>query len=207
MPATGSLQEQGGHGEYPQQPEQQQQQQHHQRLDEQQCSNSEPQTLPQTQQQQNQRSRSRPQHQSPRRPPSSTHLAVPSASAARSSSPSSSFSFVATPSATPSPSASVLSIDVSHSSREASPPIQTPSSSSAEAHNGRALRQFDTTDDREDSFDRDSEDYGRERYNPANMASWSGTPSIKGNTEAVRMVLLNFITIGVTFTWGVEMTC
>ncbi|KAJ4207804.1 hypothetical protein NW767_002040 [Fusarium falciforme] len=206
MPATGSLQEQGGHGEYPQQPEQQQQQQHHQRLDEQQCSNSEPQTLPQTQQQQNQRSRSRPQHQSPRRPPSSTHLAVPSASAARSSSPSSSFSFVATPSATPSPSASVLSIDVSHSSREASPPIQTPCSSSAEAHNGRALRQFDTTDDREDSFDRDSEDYGRERYNPANMASWSGTPSIKGNTEAVRMVLLNFITIGVTFTWGVEMT-
>lgn len=88
---------------------------------------------------------------------------------------------------------------MSHSSREASPPIQTPSSSSAEAHNGRALRQFDTNDDREDSFDRDSEDYGRERYNPANMASWSGTPSIKGNTEAVRMVLLNFITIGVTY--------
>ncbi|KAL2685266.1 hypothetical protein Neosp_006363 [[Neocosmospora] mangrovei] len=204
MPATSSPQEQGGHGEYPQQSEQQQQ--HHQQLDEQQCSNSEPQSLPQNQQQQNQRSRSQPQHQNPRRAPSSTHLAVPSASVARSSSPSSSFSFVATPSATPSPSASVLSIDVSHSSREASPPIQTPSSSSAEANNGRALRQFNTSDDREDSFDRDSEDYGRERYNPANMASWSGTPSIKGNTEAVRMVLLNFITIGVTFTWGVEMT-
>ncbi|KAI8718777.1 hypothetical protein NCS52_00657700 [Fusarium sp. LHS14.1] len=204
MPATSSPQEQGGHGEYPQQPEQQQQ--HHQQLDEQQCSNSEPQSLPQNQQQQNQRSRSQPQHQNPRRAPSSTHLVVPSASAARSSSPSSSFSFVATPSATPSPSASVLSIDVSRSSREPSPPIQTPSSSSAEANNGRALRQFDTNDDREDSFDRDSEDYGPERYNPANMASWSGTPSIKGNTEAVRMVLLNFITIGVTFTWGVEMT-
>ncbi|KAM0437736.1 hypothetical protein ACHAPT_002101 [Fusarium lateritium] len=209
MPATSSPQEQGGQEEYPQQQQQQQQQQQpHQQLDEQQCSSSEPQTLPQPQQEQNQRSRSQPQqHQNPRRPPSSAHLAVPSASAARSSSPSSSFSFVATPSATPSPSASVLSIDVSHSSGEASPPIQTPSSSSAEVHdNGRNPRQFDSGNDRDDSFDRDSEDYGRDRYNPANMASWSGTPSVKGSSEAVRMVLLNFITIGVTFTWGIEMT-
>lgn len=38
------------------------------------------------------------------------------------------------------------------------------------------------------------------------MASWSGQPSIVGSSETVRMVLLNVINIGITFTWGVEMT-
>ncbi|KAF9769030.1 hypothetical protein IL306_013615 [Fusarium sp. DS 682] len=38
------------------------------------------------------------------------------------------------------------------------------------------------------------------------MASWSGQPAIRGNSEAVRMILLSFVTIGITFTWGIEMT-
>lgn len=33
---------------------------------------------------------------------------------------------------------------------------------------------------------------------PANMASWTGQPSIKGSTEAMRMVLLTFNAIGIT---------
>ncbi|KAL2414829.1 General alpha-glucoside permease [Exophiala dermatitidis] len=37
-------------------------------------------------------------------------------------------------------------------------------------------------------------------------ASWSGTPSIKGSSEAVRMCLLTFCLIGLQFTWGIEMT-
>ncbi|KAL7900013.1 major facilitator superfamily domain-containing protein [Trichoderma sp. SZMC 28014] len=34
----------------------------------------------------------------------------------------------------------------------------------------------------------------------------TGKASIRGNSEMVRMVLLTFCTIGITFTWGVEMT-
>ncbi|KAI5466421.1 hypothetical protein BGZ63DRAFT_376156 [Mariannaea sp. PMI_226] len=40
----------------------------------------------------------------------------------------------------------------------------------------------------------------------AAMASWTGQPNIKGSSETMRMVWLNFICIGITFTWGVEMT-
>ncbi|KAJ4421402.1 hypothetical protein N0V82_003783 [Gnomoniopsis sp. IMI 355080] len=40
-----------------------------------------------------------------------------------------------------------------------------------------------------------------------NMASsWSGQPAIKGRTEWVRMMLLCAVHLGITFTWGVEMT-
>ncbi|KAL7629466.1 hypothetical protein AAE478_000986 [Parahypoxylon ruwenzoriense] len=38
------------------------------------------------------------------------------------------------------------------------------------------------------------------------MSRWSGQPSIKGSTEAVRMALLTLNTIGITFVWGVEQT-
>ncbi|KAM5341525.1 hypothetical protein ACJ41O_014556 [Fusarium nematophilum] len=38
------------------------------------------------------------------------------------------------------------------------------------------------------------------------MAAWSGQPAIKGPSEAVRMMLLSFVTLGITFTWGIEMT-
>lgn len=33
---------------------------------------------------------------------------------------------------------------------------------------------------------------------PAEMSSWSGQPSIRGSSEAVRMILLTFSTIGIT---------
>lgn len=39
------------------------------------------------------------------------------------------------------------------------------------------------------------------------MASWTGTPSVRGGSETMRMVLLTFSAIGITFTWGIEMTC
>lgn len=42
---------------------------------------------------------------------------------------------------------------------------------------------------------------------PAEMSSWSGQPDIKGSSEIARMVLLNAVSVGMTFTWGVEMTC
>ncbi|KAK0753997.1 major facilitator superfamily domain-containing protein [Schizothecium vesticola] len=38
------------------------------------------------------------------------------------------------------------------------------------------------------------------------MSTWSGQPSIKGSSETVRMMLLTCISVGITFTWGVEMT-
>ncbi|KAL8677858.1 MAG: hypothetical protein Q9186_005744 [Xanthomendoza sp. 1 TL-2023] len=37
-------------------------------------------------------------------------------------------------------------------------------------------------------------------------ASWTGTPSIKGSTESIRMALLTFSLVGLQFTWGIEMT-
>ncbi|KAF1736693.1 General alpha-glucoside permease [Beauveria bassiana] len=38
------------------------------------------------------------------------------------------------------------------------------------------------------------------------MAAFAGESSIRGSSEAMRMMLLTFCTIGITFTWGVEMT-
>lgn len=46
----------------------------------------------------------------------------------------------------------------------------------------------------------------RERY-PRSMASWVGQPRIKGSSEVMRMVLLTLTLVGVSFTWGIEMTC
>ncbi|KAI9850867.1 MAG: hypothetical protein M1838_004936 [Thelocarpon superellum] len=37
-------------------------------------------------------------------------------------------------------------------------------------------------------------------------ASWAGTPSVRGSSEAMRMALLTFSMIGLQFTWGIEMT-
>ncbi|EXM24345.1 hypothetical protein FOTG_08767 [Fusarium oxysporum f. sp. vasinfectum 25433] len=159
--------------------------------------------------QQNQSSRSTLQHQTSQQdlrhsyPQSNTHLAVPSVSAAGSTSRSSSISPIPTPSI--SPPASAISIDALYSPRDCSPPVPTPSSIGTEAYGSHPQR---------DSYDRNSsgrhnqdnvnfESHGR---NPANMASWSGQPAIRGNSEAVRMILLSFVTIGITFTWGIEMT-
>ncbi|KAJ5711641.1 hypothetical protein N7488_005797 [Penicillium malachiteum] len=37
-------------------------------------------------------------------------------------------------------------------------------------------------------------------------ARWAGTPSIKGKSESMRMMLLTFSLVGLQFTWGTEMT-
>ncbi|KAF2086884.1 MFS general substrate transporter [Saccharata proteae CBS 121410] len=37
-------------------------------------------------------------------------------------------------------------------------------------------------------------------------SSWTGTPSIKGSSESMRMALLTASLIGIQFTWGIEMT-
>ncbi|CAK7199626.1 hypothetical protein SEUCBS139899_002309 [Sporothrix eucalyptigena] len=41
---------------------------------------------------------------------------------------------------------------------------------------------------------------------PETMASWSGQPSVKGATETTRFMLLTSASMGIAFTWGVEMT-
>ncbi|KAI1760334.1 MFS general substrate transporter [Hypoxylon sp. FL1150] len=38
------------------------------------------------------------------------------------------------------------------------------------------------------------------------MSRWTGQPSVKGSTEAMRMALLTLNTVGITFVWGVEQT-
>ncbi|KAL2199789.1 major facilitator superfamily domain-containing protein [Corynascus similis CBS 632.67] len=38
------------------------------------------------------------------------------------------------------------------------------------------------------------------------MSTWAGQPRVEGSSETVRMVLLTCVSIGITFTWGVEMT-
>ncbi|KAL2263757.1 hypothetical protein VTK26DRAFT_5284 [Humicola hyalothermophila] len=38
------------------------------------------------------------------------------------------------------------------------------------------------------------------------MSTWSGQPKVEGSSETMRMVLLTCVSIGITFTWGVEMT-
>ncbi|KAG9250033.1 major facilitator superfamily domain-containing protein [Emericellopsis atlantica] len=38
------------------------------------------------------------------------------------------------------------------------------------------------------------------------MATWTGTPGVRGGSETAQMALLTFGAIGITFTWGIEMT-
>ncbi|KAJ4272059.1 hypothetical protein NW762_000769 [Fusarium torreyae] len=202
MPATSSPEEQAIDREYPQQHHRR-----HQELDQPQHNkHGQNEAEPQSQLHNKKNHRSRPQsqhhyHQGSSQSQSNTRLTVPFASGARSISPSSSISPVPTPSI--SPPASTLSVDAPSSSRGPSPPLQTPSSTSAEAQGSHPQRD---SYDREDSLDRDSRDSYSYAHNPANMASWSGQPAIRGSSEAVRMVLLSFVTIGITFTWGIEMT-
>ncbi|KAM0345306.1 hypothetical protein ACHAPU_006705 [Fusarium lateritium] len=204
MPATSSPEEQAIDGEYPQS------QPHHHRhqeleFDQSQYNNHNrneagPQPQLYNRNQLNQSSRPQSQHPSSN---SNTRLAVPLASGARSTSPASSVSPVPTPSITPSVSAT--SVNALSSSRGPSPPIQTPSSTSAEAHSSHPQRD---SDDRDSSSRASRDSYTRAPpgQTPASMTTWSGQPAIRGSSEAVRMILLSFVTIGITFTWGIEMT-
>ncbi|KAK3330224.1 major facilitator superfamily domain-containing protein [Apodospora peruviana] len=38
------------------------------------------------------------------------------------------------------------------------------------------------------------------------MSTWLGQPSVKGSSETMRMFFLTCVSVGITFTWGVEMT-
>ncbi|KAK8874912.1 sucrose transporter [Apiospora arundinis] len=60
--------------------------------------------------------------------------------------------------------------------------------------------------DRNDDDNDEEDGWVRNPSNPAEMTRWSGQPSIKGSSDTVRMLLLNFCTLGIVFTWGVEMT-
>ncbi|KAF5026549.1 hypothetical protein F66182_1338 [Fusarium sp. NRRL 66182] len=203
MPATSSPREQAIDREYPQQHHR-----HHQQLEQPRLDNrDEAESQLQIDNRQSQRSRSQSQHhcnKSPSPSQSNPRLAVPAVSGARSISPSSSISPVPTPSVSPPISTSV--IDAVYFSRGPSSTVQTPSSTSVEAYGSHSQR---NSYDRQDSLDRDghdSYDYTHQGHNSANMASWSGQPAVRGNSEAVRMILLSFVTIGITFTWGIEMT-
>lgn len=205
MPATSSPEEQAIDREYPQQ--QRQHHRRHQELEPEQAqfnlrgpnhSLAELQPQLDNQQDQGSRSYSKQHYPSHTTTQSNTRLVVPSAPGVRSTSPSSSISALPTPSI--SPSASAVSIDDSHSSRVPSSPIQTPSSTSAEAHGSHPQR--DSYE--HNSFERESADsysHLRRGRNSPNMASWSGQPAIRGNSEAVRMVLLSFVTIGITYVY------
>ncbi|GJC83825.1 general alpha-glucoside permease [Colletotrichum liriopes] len=61
--------------------------------------------------------------------------------------------------------------------------------------------------DTDDEYDHAEDDALVLEEDPAaGMSSWAGQPSIKGSSEAIRMILLTFNTLGITFTWGIEMT-
>ncbi|KAJ0160624.1 General alpha-glucoside permease [Colletotrichum tanaceti] len=62
------------------------------------------------------------------------------------------------------------------------------------------------TDDEYDDHDRAEDDALVLEDPVAGMSSWAGQPSIRGSSEAMRMILLTFNTLGITFTWGIEMT-
>jgi hypothetical protein len=51
-----------------------------------------------------------------------------------------------------------------------------------------------TEEDGEDG----EEGWIRNPNNPLEMSRWAGQPSVRGNSDAMRMVLLNFCTLGIT---------
>ncbi|KAK7941241.1 uncharacterized protein PG986_013628 [Apiospora aurea] len=93
--------------------------------------------------------------------------------------------------------------DGNHSDSEAWEPFDDPYA--VPTSNLRAASQ--SADGRREDGDEDEDDgWVRNPKNPAEMSKWSGQPSIKGSSDTVRMLLLNFSTLGIVFTWGVEMT-
>ncbi|KAF7562170.1 hypothetical protein G7046_g1969 [Stylonectria norvegica] len=112
------------------------------------------------------------------------------------------------------------------SSRASSPALLTPSSSSWSADTPDASSDAEESRGRGGAYDRvqrqgragshdedldgedndDDSERDSSHGDPSGMARWAGQPSVRGSSEAVRMVLLTFVTIGITFTWGIEMT-
>ncbi|KPM35617.1 hypothetical protein AK830_g10940 [Neonectria ditissima] len=139
---------------------------------------------------------------------SSASSSFVSVSAARLSTPEPSASPSPSPSPFPAAQSRPLAIDAPSSSRGSSPALQTPSSASASTGanslQSPTRQDFETPSDGRDYTDNDGSDH--DHYHPANMASWAGQPAVRGSSEAARMVLLTFVTVGITFTWGIEMT-
>lgn len=52
---------------------------------------------------------------------------------------------------------------------------------------------------RNDDTDPDEEDgWVRNPLNPSEMSRWTGQPSVRGSSDAMRMILLNFCSLGIT---------
>lgn len=98
-----------------------------------------------------------------------------------------------------------------------SPAVWTPSSSASSPLNRGTSTNIahdepdvDDSDSNASDHDRDDRDepyqYTSNRRSAAQMSSWAGQPSIRGGSELMQMILLTFNAIGITFTWGIEMT-
>lgn len=72
--------------------------------------------------------------------------------------------------------------------------------------NGGDESDWDREWDESSVADSDDEDKAILEQDPEAMGVWAGQASIKGSTETMRMVLLCLNHVGMTFTWGVEMT-
>ncbi|KAJ0365705.1 hypothetical protein COL154_004285 [Colletotrichum chrysophilum] len=63
----------------------------------------------------------------------------------------------------------------------------------------RGVGERDDSDDDDDDSDNAEDDALVTEQDPAEMSSWSGQPSIRGSSEAMRMILLTFNTLGITY--------
>ncbi|KAJ0324388.1 hypothetical protein Brms1b_001153 [Colletotrichum noveboracense] len=63
----------------------------------------------------------------------------------------------------------------------------------------RGVGERDDSDDDDDDSDNAEDDALVLEQDPAEMSSWSGQPSIRGSSEAMRMILLTFNTLGITY--------
>lgn len=64
---------------------------------------------------------------------------------------------------------------------------------------GVGERDDSDNDDDDDDSDNAEDDALVLEQDPAEMSSWSGQPSIRGSSEAMRMILLTFNTLGITY--------
>lgn len=112
------------------------------------------------------------------------------------------------------PSSQSLASVHGHTDREcAEPPVvaeaeedSTPPSDREEDHISAEDEDWEADDDPGPTHTTDIDSDPFLDSDPANMSSWAGQPSVKGSSEVMRMMLLTFSSVGMTFTWGIEMT-
>lgn len=98
--------------------------------------------------------------------------------------------------------------NLGHDSGDISTPMHTPSGSGSSEQDGRlsvdgsraAKAELDgrTSLDENKSDGEEEDDAAVLEDDPVEMASWAGEASIMGGSEAMQMVLLSFISIGIT---------